>query len=70
MKHPDKLNEEILNNIFKQKNVENEINSMAWDALDDTARAALKEELSNLGFDELIIYTKQGKKRKNSYLSL
>jgi len=58
MKHPDKLNEEILNNIFKQKNVENEINSMAWDTLDDTARAILKEELSDLGFDELIIYTK------------
>ena len=70
MKHPDKLNEEILNNIFKQKNVENEINSMAWDTLDDTARAILKEELSDLGFDELIIYTKQGRKRKNSYLSL
>lgn len=70
MKHPDKLNEEILNNIFKQKNVENEISSVAWDALDDAARIALKEELSDLGFDELIIYTKQGKKRKNSYLSL
>lgn len=70
MKHPDKLNEEILNNIFKQKNVENEIDSMAWDTLDDTARAILKEELSDLGFDELIIYTKQGRKRKNSYLSL
>lgn len=70
MKHPDKLNEEILNNIFKQKNVENEISSMAWDALDDAARTALKEELSDLGFNELIIYTKQGKKKKNSYLSL
>lgn len=70
MKHPDKLNEEILNNIFKQKNVENEIDSIAWDALDDTARKVLKEELSDLGFNELIIYTKQGKKRKNSYLSL
>lgn len=70
MKHPDKLNEEILNNIFKQKNVENKIDSIAWDALDDTARKVLKEELSDLGFDELIIYTKQGKKRKNSYLSL
>jgi len=58
MKHPDKLNEEILNNIFKQKNVENEIDSIAWDALDDTARKVLKEELSDLGFDELIIYTK------------
>lgn len=70
MKHPDKLNEEILNDIFKQKNVENEIDSIAWDALDDTARKVLKEELSDLGFNELIIYTKQGKKRKNSYLSL
>lgn len=70
MKHPDKLNEEILNDIFKQKNVENEISSMAWDALDDAARTALKEELFDLGFNELIIYTKQGKKRKNSYLSL
>lgn len=70
MKHPDKLNEEILNDIFKQKNVENEIDSAAWDALDDIAKSVLKEELSNLGFDELIIYTKQGKKRKNSYLSL
>ena len=70
MKHPDELNEEILNNIFKQKNVENEISSMAWDALDDAARVALKEELSDLGFNELIIYTKQGKKKKNSYLSL
>lgn len=70
MKHPDKLNEEILNDIFKQKNVENEIDSVAWDALDDTARKVLKKELSDLGFDELIIYTKQGKKRKNSYLSL
>jgi len=58
MKHPDKLNEEILNDIFKQKNVENEIDSVAWDALDDTARKVLKKELSDLGFDELIIYTK------------
>lgn len=70
MKHPDKLNEEILNDIFKQKNIENEISSIAWDALDDAARTALKEELSDLGFNELIIYTKQGKKKKKSYLSL
>lgn len=70
IKYPDELNEEILNNIFKQKNVENEISSMAWDTLDDAARTALKEELSDLGFDELIIYNKQGKKKINSYLSL
>ena len=70
MKHPDKLNEEILNDIFKQKNVENEIDSAAWNTLDDIAKSVLKEELSDLGFNELIIYTKQGKKRKNTYLSL
>ena len=70
IKYPDKLNEEILNNIFKQRNVENEINSIAWETLDEAAKTALKRELSDLGFNELIIYTKQGRKRKNSYLSL
>lgn len=70
IKYPDKLNEEILNNIFKQKNVENEIDFIAWETLDEAARTALKKELSDLGFNELVIYTKQGRKRKNSYLSL
>lgn len=70
IKNPDQSDEQILNNIFKQKNVSNEIDSEIWETLEEKAQEELKEQLSDLGFTELALVKKQGRRRKNTYIQL